>query len=74
MIGWAAFEAVVKYPINTQLWPRYGVTVSINYCFKMSDYFVNFDLLDGLNGVKWWKEMDRIEEEDKKKRKEKCWS
>ncbi len=34
-------------------------------CFKMSDFDV-FDLLGGLSLDKWWKEMDRMGEEEKK--------
>lgn len=35
----------------------------------MSDFVVTFDLLGGLTVDEWLKEMDRIEEEDFKKRR-----
>ncbi len=37
-------------------------------CFKMSDFVANFDLLGGLGPDEWWKEMDRMEEEEKKRK------
>ncbi len=33
----------------------------------MSDFVINFDLLGGLSLDEWWKETDRLEEEEKKK-------
>ena len=36
--------------------------------FQMSDFVLNLDLLGGLSVDEWWKEMDRIEEEDKERR------
>ncbi len=35
----------------------------------MSDFVVNFDLLGGPSLDEWWKEMDRMEEEERKERR-----
>ncbi len=35
----------------------------------MSDFVVNFDLLGGLSLDEWWKEMNRMEEEEKEERR-----
>ena len=63
------FEAVVKYSINTHLCITTVLLCQTN-CFKMSDFVVNFDLLGGISLDECGKEMDRMEEEGKKERRQ----
>ncbi len=42
-------------------------------CFKMSDFVANFDLMVHLHLDEWWKETNRMEEEEKKENRLKSW-
>lgn len=57
MIGWAALEAIVKYSINTHLWPHYNSTTAPNKLFQNVRFWIYWTWMSS-------GKMDRMKEED----------
>ncbi len=66
-----SLSKLYKNTLQINMWLLHkGITAQKTNCFKISDFVVNLDLLGRLSRDEWWEEMDRIEKEDKKDKKQ----